>query len=213
MATFPNGLPVFPVHAKKLEYPKSADRNDPNREIEAICTELGVNPKTISAVAPGASPTSVAQYLDMIASAIQTMTGVSNWYNGDVPMRKTLGWNGLGNTVAASATRFVGFGSIESAASRALVIIPFKCNAVSLYVRTTSTQPFDGSLTFTLRIFTTLSSLVVSVPPNGVNNVYSATDTIAINAGDRLVIEAKNLSASASAGVGGVSLQINQTGT
>lgn len=55
---------------------------DANDEINAIETELGANPSTITeATSPAASPTSVAQYLDMVATQLKAIVGSTHWYS------------------------------------------------------------------------------------------------------------------------------------
>jgi len=57
------------------------------REIIGIETELGVNPKSIDdTVVPGASPSSVANYLDMLANILKTFRGAANWYSSNVSL-------------------------------------------------------------------------------------------------------------------------------
>lgn len=54
---------------------------DANNEINAIETQLGANIKTITDnVSPSASPTSVAQFLDMVATQLKAIAGGANWY-------------------------------------------------------------------------------------------------------------------------------------
>lgn len=52
-------IPVLPMFMKKVNYPKSSDKNISYREIEAICTELGTNPRSIldTVAPPSATPT------------------------------------------------------------------------------------------------------------------------------------------------------------
>lgn len=52
-----------------------------NDEVTAIETELGAAPKTITeATSPSATPTSVAQYLDMVATQLKAIVGGAHWY-------------------------------------------------------------------------------------------------------------------------------------
>src|SRR5688572_125632 len=128
MATYPDNLVVFPVHSAKNEYPKSADRNAPNREIEAICTELGVNPKTISdAVTPTATPASVAQALDMFATILKSMRGSGNWHSAGAAVRRVIGGGGNGATVPATTTQYHGmsFHAVSGTQPDHVMIAPY----------------------------------------------------------------------------------------
>lgn len=51
-------------------------------EVSAIETELGTDPKTITeATSPSASPSSVAEFLDMVATQLKAISGASHWYS------------------------------------------------------------------------------------------------------------------------------------
>lgn len=51
------------------------------QEIEAIETEIGTNPKSIDdTVTPASTPTSVANFLDMVGNLIKQIGGQSHWY-------------------------------------------------------------------------------------------------------------------------------------
>jgi hypothetical protein len=59
--------------------------NQLKKAIVATQTELGAAPKTIDdTVSPGASPSSVANYIDMVANILKTITGAANWYSSAV---------------------------------------------------------------------------------------------------------------------------------
>lgn len=86
MADYPSSIKTFtnPGQASTQDTPgvyHDVQHGDANDEINAIETELGVAPKTITDnVAPAASPTSVAQFLDMVATHLKAISGGANWY-------------------------------------------------------------------------------------------------------------------------------------
>ena len=92
MADYPNSIPTFTTLTDNVDDVLASHQNVPNGEINAIATELGTNPKTITdATSPAASPSSVAQYLDMVATAIKTVTGAANWYTVAAAIMKSIG--------------------------------------------------------------------------------------------------------------------------
>jgi len=92
MADYPNSIPTFTTLTDNVDDVLASHQNVPNGEINAIATELGTNPKTITdATSPAASPSSVAQYLDMVATAIKTITGAANWYTVAAAVMKSIG--------------------------------------------------------------------------------------------------------------------------
>lgn len=85
MATFPTGLYTHTALVDGSNYPKAADINNPAAEVVAIEAALGINPNTIDdTVAPGATPASVAVYLDMLANIVKTQSNAANWYSAAV---------------------------------------------------------------------------------------------------------------------------------
>jgi hypothetical protein len=212
MAQYPGNRIIFPVHSAKNEYPKVADRNDPNREIEAICTELGTNPKSISAVTPAATPASVAQYLDMVASAIQTLVTVTNWYDGAVPIRRMIGGTGLGGTVPASSTRRVGFGVIESSDDAAKIMVPFRVYITKLQVFMRTAQPASGSLVFAMTVQGSATSLVLTVAAGEGSGLKTATGSVLVPSGEPISLRAVNNATVASGEICGFSFEAQQTG-
>lgn len=86
MASYPNSLPTLTNPSPSNQMDDAGVELDVvigavNDEVEAIGTELGTNPKTITdATAASASPTSVAQYLDMVATQLKAIIGGANWY-------------------------------------------------------------------------------------------------------------------------------------
>lgn len=212
MATYPGNVPAFPVHSAKNEYPKSADRNTPNREIEAIATELGTNPKTISPVTPAISPASVAAYLDMIASAITTIVTVTNWYDGAVPIRRMVGGSGGGLTVPASSARFVAFGTLESTLSNAFIVLPYHAYAFSLNMFISGTQPGTGTMVIELNVNDLASSIKFTVPAGGGAGIYNVGGSVLVPAGEPISLTATNNATGASAIICGWSVGVRQTG-
>jgi len=83
-SVYPGSLDSFtdPLASDRLDSPSHATLHaDKHDAIEKIETELGVNPKTIDdTISPGATPTSVANYLDMVANILKSIKGVANWY-------------------------------------------------------------------------------------------------------------------------------------
>ena len=91
MADYPNSLHTHTTLVDGSDYPKAADINLPAAEIIAIETELGTNPKSIDdTVSPGATPASVAAYLDMLANIVKIITGAANWYSAAVAIASTV---------------------------------------------------------------------------------------------------------------------------
>lgn len=87
MADYPLSIYSPSTLVDGSDYPQAAHVNLPNAEIVALETALGVSPTSIDdTVSPGASPASVAVYLDMVANILKTMSGQSNWYDADVQL-------------------------------------------------------------------------------------------------------------------------------
>lgn len=216
MADYPNTLPTFPVHGAKTEYPKSADRNVPNREIEAICAELGVNPKTITdATTPASTPASVAAYLDMLATIFKTMTGATNWYGSAVPIRRMLGGGGNGSTVAASTTSFIGpfLNAPSTTENLTCAVMPYDGTITRLYVVTLTAQPASGSLVFSFRVNQVDSgSITLTVAASEAAGTKTATGSVAFKKGTRLGLKVVNNATGVSAQIGFWSAEINQVG-
>lgn len=96
MASYPNSLPTLTNPSPSNQMDDTGVELDVvigavNDEVEAIGTELGTNPKTITdATAASASPTSVAQYLDMVATQLKAIIGGANWYTSVTSSLATL---------------------------------------------------------------------------------------------------------------------------
>lgn len=106
MASYPATVPTLGTYTG-ADHPQVSHNNTPNDEIEAICAELGLNPKSIDdTVAPASSPASVAAYLDMAGTIVRTMSGLSAWHRAAVPARLSFHGHGNGQTVPLGATRY-----------------------------------------------------------------------------------------------------------
>lgn len=81
MATYPSSLYSHTTLVDGSDYPLATHINTPAAEVVAIETELGTNPRSIDdTVTPGSSPTSVANYLDMVANLLKRVSNSANWY-------------------------------------------------------------------------------------------------------------------------------------
>ena len=84
-ASYPSSIKTYTTLVDAVDFPQAVHINSPQDEISAIETELGVNPRTIDdTVAPGATPASVAAYLDMVANQIKAITGKASWVTAPV---------------------------------------------------------------------------------------------------------------------------------
>lgn len=87
MATYPTSIKSFtnPSASTTMDTPGlelDSVISDLNGEVNAIETELGTAPKTITeATTPTASPSSVAEFLDMVATQLKAIAGGSHWYS------------------------------------------------------------------------------------------------------------------------------------
>jgi hypothetical protein len=82
-AEFPAAVPTFAAPGANLSTnPHSTMHTKSGEEIVAITTELGTAPKTITdATAAAATPASVAEFLDMVATHLKGIVGGANWYS------------------------------------------------------------------------------------------------------------------------------------
>lgn len=215
MADYPSKLPILPIVGAN-NYPRSALLNAAYREIEAICTELGTNPKSISPTAPGATPTSVANALDMLAQIIKSLGGGSTWYGSAVPQRRHIGGNGNGGQVGAGATDYIGvFHWLLSATenlTQAVMPIRFTAVGISIYIGVTAAQPATGSLVLTLRKNNVDTALVLTIPANSAGGKYEATGSVEFFPGEILSLKVVNNAAANSADLRQWTLEINQKG-
>ena len=82
MTSYPGAIKSFVQVADGVDLVSDEDVNDAYNEIEAIETELGINPPdvddSVNAVSAAAN---LALRLDHIANIIKTISGESNWYD------------------------------------------------------------------------------------------------------------------------------------
>lgn len=217
MADYPNTLPTLPVVGGN-NFPRSAHINASNREIEAICTELGVNPLTLNdSQAPSASPASFAVLMDMMANIVKTMSGASVWNSASVPMRKIIGGNGNGSQVGSGATNYVGINQWLLSATENLteIVVPYRFSVTKLMIATgiAAAQPGTGSLVYTLRKNHVDTSMTITVPASASSLSYrTATGAIQYFPGDILSLKAVNGASSSSTSTHHVVLELDQKG-
>jgi hypothetical protein len=148
MPTYPGGIPALGT-LTGADTVDASDINNPNREIEAICTELGVLPKSIDdTVAPGATPASVAAYLDMMGNIVKTLAGVDASYKAAVPPRNLICGHGAGGIIpdvtGGSRYPYLGGGAgLSATEADAFYVITFNGQLVlkRLFVELLTAQP------------------------------------------------------------------------
>lgn len=80
-ASYPTAIKSFTTKVDGTSAILAADINGAQDEAVAIETALGVSPFTIDdSVTATASPTSIANYLDMVANRVKAISGGANWY-------------------------------------------------------------------------------------------------------------------------------------
>lgn len=80
MASYPGAIYPTPTLADGVDTIQAAHPNALGAEINAIETQLGTNPKTIVDNATvGATPSDVANFLDMVATRLRQIIGDSSW--------------------------------------------------------------------------------------------------------------------------------------
>lgn len=111
-ASYPNSVKGFTSLVDGVDKATASTQINPiYDEVTAIETELGTSPKSIDeSTTPGASPTSVANFLDMVATAIKELKGsAAHWYTAlsGVPSTNTfLRGDGTWGTVSPSGFDF-----------------------------------------------------------------------------------------------------------
>jgi hypothetical protein len=96
MATYPNAVPALTRVVDGVDDIIAAHQNLKADEIEAIATELGVNPRSIDdTIAAGASPASVAAFLDMVATLLKSITSAAHWYDATAIAAATAAAKGI----------------------------------------------------------------------------------------------------------------------
>lgn len=216
MADYPTSVPILPIVGSN-NYPRSALLNQRNRNIEALCTEIGVNPTSINdAASPSTSAASFAEDLDMFANIFKIITGSTTWVNAAVPMRRVVGMY-LGSFAPAGSTAFVGpAGPYTSTEGVTEAVVPYHWVATSLYVWagvTTSPQPATGSLVLTLRRNRADTTLVVTIPASSTNALFKSTgSTVEFYPGDTIDVKAVNNAAGNSMDVRCMTIEVDQRG-
>jgi hypothetical protein len=223
MPDYPISLPTLPT-LTAADYPRAQDINIPNREIESICAELGVNPRVItddvtmfapSSPAPAVSPVSVAAYLDMLANIVKSLSGADYWYNAAVPSRCAVSGHGNEETIPAGATRYLyWFGrGLSTAAGITRLYVPWNANLQRIGCQILTAQPATGNLAFVVYSGTTDTGIAFNIAADDpAMTVGSADDQVYdYDAGDPLVLEVTNNASAASAKIGGCFAIFNQT--
>lgn len=211
---YPNDQPNFPT-LTAADHPKAEHLNAPNRVIEAICAELGTNPRAISPIAPKQNPQNVARYLDMLAMTVKTMTGAANWYNAAVPLRFILNGSGNGTTIPASTTNYAYPWYRGMTATENLTQIPvaYAGSVLNFRAQILTNQPATGSLVFTVRKngVDTLATFTMAAGTGG-GLIAGVTATVAFAQGNLLSVKIVNNATSASAQIANWSLEYDQNG-
>lgn len=213
MANYPNSIPSIPTLTGS-DFPKAEHLNAPNREIEAICMELGTDPRNISPISPIAEPQNVAHYLDMIAGIIKAIHGGANWYSVG-PARQMVGGTLLGATVAAGTTVYTApFTTITSATQNSVrLALSNNLRVIEWRVRTHSAQPGTGSLVFDLMNNTTSVSTITVAAGSAANTFASGAVSLNFASGsETMSIRIVNNAAGASAQIGMHVEEIHQVG-
>lgn len=212
MAGYPNAIPTIATLTGS-DYPKAEHLNIPNREIEAICLELGINPRTIDdAVVPRPNPQNVGHYLDMIAYIVKTMSGASSWFNAAVPLRQMIVAGYAGGTIGAGGTTFL-MPWTKTATTEAIckIPMPYAGKATVFRGHIIGAQPGTGSLVWTVRknvADTTATFTMAAGAASGTKGVW--TGSIAFDENDFLSVSILNNAPSASALIGTWSVGYNQ---
>lgn len=215
MSDYPNQYPLLPIVVPGVSYPKTEDSDLPNREIEAIATELGTNPRSISdAVSPSHPPASVAAYLDMIANIFKAISGAANWYQASVPIRRVIGGSGAIATIAASTINYAFVFGRGLSATENLThgLMAYAGVIKNLYVILSTAQPATGSLVFTLRKDQTDTGLVLTVAAGAVAGIYSVIGSVAFERGNKIGLKIANNATGVSAQINGWTCECDQNG-
>lgn len=216
MADYPSNIPILPIVGSN-NYPRSGMLNARNREIEAACTEVGVNPTAIDdTIVPTSSPASFTAFEGMLANILKTIAGTTTWVAAAVPMRRIIGMHGNSGQVGAGSTVFAGTGwyGLTTPETKAEGLIPYHLNLTHLYVYcgAVAAQPVTGSLVLTLRKNEADTSMVITIAAGSTNNVFSSTGAVEYYPGDSIALKAVNNAGTNSMDIQGVTMEVDQKG-
>lgn len=216
MPVYPRVLPAFTA-LTNADHPQSSHLNAPNRELEAICRELGAKLKDVDdTVLPVPNPLTVVAYRNMLAYIVRTLAGTSSWKIAGVPSRGFVWGHGVDYVITTGATAYLRFmGSAVPQATEAYTrcYIPFACNIVGVEFQITTAQPGTGSLVATVRKNGADTAIVATHAASAAAMaVASASGSVAFAADDYLTVSIKNNAGANSAQIGSITVQTNQTG-
>jgi hypothetical protein len=135
------------------------------------------------------------------------------WVNQSIPATTQL-WNfQLANTIATSATTWIGVGVTGGTnESTATVIMPFACTLSDMYtMHYNTTQPATGSQVFTVRKNGVDTALAITISAGSVPTTtpYSNTsNSVTFAAGDKLSIRRVNNATAVGGAVNGLSFKL-----
>jgi len=140
-------------------------------------------------------PVAEQQYFKSIYDALQERSSIMAFASSG------------GVTVAASTTTYAAFfgGAFSatnwnSTSGKRQHLLPFDGVAKNLYIRTTTAQPADGSIVFTVRKNAVDTAITITISASGGADTYTdITNQVSFDAGDLIDLKAVNSSASASA--------------
>lgn len=221
MASYPTSIPALPVFTSTNSLQPS-DMNAAYREIESLCAAVGINPTAIDdTVTPGAAPSDIAAYLDMVANVLKTQAGVSHWYDAAVPLRNALFFHGGGNTPPAGASGWIGNGQVVAIASlnQVQAIIPFsgQIRFKRLHVQTLSACPSGADQVVGFYIYVDGTSDGMFLQPSTPAGIYHFIVpknilTLAVGAADYIGVECFVQGGATGPQIGGVCLEYEQVG-
>lgn len=91
-------------------------------------------------------------------------------------------------------------------------ILPVNCQIKNFYVRTTTSQPSGGALTFTIRKNGVDTAVVITISASGAAQTASYTGSaVSFSAGDLISLKIANASGSTSATIRQIALEVNKT--
>ena len=153
----------------------------------------------------GATPTEMG-YLSGVTSAIQTQL------NTKIATSKSFLITFLDNTVAASTTSYITFGSTSflSVEANRLTVAPAASTFSKFYVKIYTSQSGTGSFVFTLRKNQVDTAVVTTIAAGSASGTEanSGATSVAFSAGDDISIKAVNSATATSARVMNLSCQV-----